>query len=93
MKILLPVYKALHGLAPAYLSHMLKMYKPARPFRSAGLSLLVVPKCRTKTFGEAAFSFYVPNRCNSLPEDLIGAESIEIFKLKLKTYLFSLAFD
>lgn len=52
------VFKPLNGLAPAYLSDMLTMYEPGRPLRSFGTSLLVIPKCRTKAFGEAAFSFY-----------------------------------
>lgn len=39
------------------------------------------------------FSFYAPSCWNSLPEDLRAAESFDIFKFKLKTYLFSLGFD
>ena len=34
-KLLLYVYKALHGLAPAYLSDMLVPYQPCRPLRSS----------------------------------------------------------
>ncbi|KAF7645476.1 hypothetical protein LDENG_00204010, partial [Lucifuga dentata] len=87
-KILLLVFKALHGLAPRYVSEMLSIYEPVRPLRSFCTLFLTVPKIRTKTFGDAAFSRYA----NSLPEDLRGAENIDIFKRKLKTYLFSLTF-
>ncbi len=39
--ILLLVFKALHGLAPAYMSHMLTVYESFRPLRSSGTSLLL----------------------------------------------------
>ena len=71
---------------------MLLVYEPGRPLRSSGSSLLVVPQSRTKTFGDAAFSHYAPSCWNKLPEELRGAENIDIFKRKLKTHLFSLAF-
>ncbi len=89
-KILLLVYMALHGLAPDYLSEMLLVYEPGRRLKSTGSSLLAVLQSRTRTFGDAAFSRYAPNRWNSLPEDLRGAENIAIFKSKLKTHLCSL---
>ncbi|KAF7668554.1 hypothetical protein LDENG_00004970, partial [Lucifuga dentata] len=91
-KILLLVFKALHGLAPRYLSEMLSVHEPVRPLRSSYSLFLTVPKSRTKTFGDAAFSCYTPSRWNSLPEDLRGAENIDIFKHRLKIHLFSLAF-
>ncbi|KAF7659130.1 hypothetical protein LDENG_00002730, partial [Lucifuga dentata] len=50
------------------------------------------PKSRTETFGDTAFSHYAPSRWNNLPEALRGAENIDIFKRRLKTHLFSLAF-
>ncbi|KAF7662171.1 hypothetical protein LDENG_00244130 [Lucifuga dentata] len=70
---------------------MLSIYEPVT-LRSSCTLFLTVPKSRAKTFGDAAFSHYA----NSLPEELktliFGAENIDIFKRKLKTYLFSLAF-
>ncbi|KAF7662056.1 hypothetical protein LDENG_00248230 [Lucifuga dentata] len=47
-----------------------------------------IPKSRTKTFGAAAFSRYG----NSLPEDLRGAENIDIFKRKRKNLSVQLGF-
>ncbi|KAF7648350.1 hypothetical protein LDENG_00158150, partial [Lucifuga dentata] len=61
---------ALHGLAPRYVSEMLSIYEPVRPLRSSCTLFLTVPKSRTKTFGDAAFSHYAPSRWNSLPEEL-----------------------
>ena len=92
-KILLMVFKALNGLGPDYLSGLLLTYEPSRMLRSSGNMLLITPKVLTKTFGEAAFYHYGPRLWNSLPEDLRKAENVDTFKSKLKTYLFSLAFD
>ena len=91
-KILLLVFKSLHGNAPAYMSAMTEWYVPNRPLRSADTGLLTVPDANTKTYGEAAFRFYGPNLWNSLPEILRVTNSVDIFKRNLKTYLFSIAF-
>ena len=92
-KILLLVFKALNGLSPSYLSDLLLTYEPSRTLRSSDRGLLLIPKVRSKTHGEAAFHYYAPRLWNSLPEDLRAAASVDIFKSKLKTHLFSLAFD
>jgi hypothetical protein len=92
-KVLLMVYKCLNGLGPSYLSEMLLPYEPSRSLRSSGSRLLIIPKVRTKTHGEASFSYYGPHLWNRLPEDLRAAENVHVFKSRLKTHLFSLAFD
>uniref|UniRef100_A0A3B3DTS3 Reverse transcriptase domain-containing protein n=3 Tax=Oryzias melastigma TaxID=30732 RepID=A0A3B3DTS3_ORYME len=91
-KVLLLVYKALNGLAPKYMTDLLTQYVPARPLRSSGSGLLSVPRVRTK-HGEAAFSFYAPQIWNRLPENIRSAETLSVFKSRLKTHLFSVAFD
>ncbi|KAF7646093.1 hypothetical protein LDENG_00193770, partial [Lucifuga dentata] len=45
-KVLLLTYKALHGLAPPYLSELLTPYTPARPLRSLDAALLVIPSIK-----------------------------------------------
>ena len=92
-KILLLVFKCLNGLAPSYLSDLLLPYRPSRTLRSSGSGLLSLPKARTKTQGEAAFSYFGPRLWNSLPENLKTAETVGIFKKRLKTHLFSQAFN
>lgn len=89
-KVLLLVFKCLNGLGP---SDLLLSYQPSRNLRSSGTGLLTVPRVKTKTHGEAAFSHYGPTRWNSLPESLRAAETVDIFKGRLKTYLFNLAFN
>lgn len=51
------VFKALHGLAPAHLSDILTIYEPVQSLLSCGTSLLLVPKCITKTFGSISIHF------------------------------------
>ena len=59
----LMIFKAVPGLAPKYV--------PGRSVRSSGTDLLVVPKVRTKMFGEAVFSHDGgPGLWKSLPVDM-----------------------
>ncbi len=50
-KILLLTYKALNGLAPAYLTSLLSHYNPSRSLRSQNSGLLVVPRIAKSTKG------------------------------------------
>ena len=53
-KRILYVFKALHGLAPVYLTERVKPYVPSRSLRSQSTSLLQVPTTRTETYGNRA---------------------------------------
>ena len=66
-KILLMTYKALHGLAPSYISHLLVQYTPRRTLRSQNQHLLHIPRARTQTYGHRSFSFIAPTLWNNLP--------------------------
>ena len=90
-KVLLYTYKALHGLAPQYISDLLQEYKPRRTLRSSSQSRLVVPKSRTVTYGSRSFSVAAPMLWNQLTEELKSARTLGSFKKQLKTYLFRLA--
>ena len=91
-KVLLIVYKSLNGLGPKYMSDLLSPYTPARPLRSAGTSLLITPRVKTK-HGEAAFSYSASCKWNKLPDELKQAETLNTFKTRLKTFMFSSVFD
>ncbi|XP_049320995.1 uncharacterized protein LOC125781301 [Astyanax mexicanus] len=91
-KILLLTYKALHGLAPEYLQDLISCYEPPRLLRSQGAGLLVVPKIQRSSAGGRAFSYKAPQLWNNLPEYVRDSDTVSIFKSRLKTYLFSLAF-
>uniref|UniRef100_A0A669B8C0 Reverse transcriptase domain-containing protein n=1 Tax=Oreochromis niloticus TaxID=8128 RepID=A0A669B8C0_ORENI len=91
-KVLLLTYKALNGLAYTYLSDLLHLYVPSRALRSQDSGLLKVPRARKKTVGEQAFSFRAPFLWNNLAQDIRQACSVEVFKTKLKTHLFTLSY-
>ena len=92
-KILLLTYKALHNRAPSYLSDLLIPYKPSRTLRSSSAGLLTVPPSKLHGYGDRAFSRLAPRLWNSLPSHIQQANSVSTFKSKLKTYLFSIAYN
>ncbi len=91
-KILLLTYKALNGLAPAYLTSLLSRYNPTCSLRSQNSGLLVVPRIAKSTKGVRAFSYLAPKLWNSLPDNVRGSDTLSLFKSRLKTHLFSQAF-
>ncbi len=78
-KILLFTYKALHNLAPSYLSELLHVYVPTRSLRSSASVTLVVPSVRLTTMGSRAFSCIAPTIWNTLPQDIRNSLSLAIF--------------
>ncbi len=57
VSILLLAYKALNGLAPAYLTSLLSLYKPSCSLRFQNSGLLVVPRIAKSTKGD----IWLPN--------------------------------
>ena len=47
-KILLLTFKALHGLAPSYITEILQPYRSSRSLRSASKRLLTIPSAKLK---------------------------------------------
>ena len=62
-----------------------------RQLRSSVSQQLIVPKTKLN-LGKRAFSVAAPRVWNELPIALKTSETIAIFRKKLKTYLFQLAF-
>jgi hypothetical protein len=97
-KLSLLVYRSLHGSSPDYL----RSYCVQTASSNAGLALRSNVKGdlhvymyvrRTKTrFGERAFSTAGPSCWNSLPPTIRSADSVESFKSRLNSYLFSKAY-
>jgi hypothetical protein len=75
-------------LFPSYIKEFVNVYIPNKNLRSASKSLLIKPKMKLLTYGERAFNFAAPDVWNSLPEIIKGANTLEIFKRKLKTHFF-----
>ena len=87
-KILLLVYKRLNGLAPIYLSELLRYSNSPRSLRSSSQNCLAVPRSRLKTYGDRTFSVVAPKLWNQLRPELRGVTSVDQFGEHLKTYLF-----
>ena len=91
-KLALLAYKTITTNQPAYLRELLVDYQPPRLLRSSGKHLLA----ETKTdlvLGSRAFRHSAAVAWNNLPADTRNPNiSLDIFKRKLKTHLFKLAF-
>lgn len=75
-KIIIMTYRALHGVAPTYLSDLLLSYHPSRSLRSCDQGLVVVQHTRLKTKGDRAFVSVAPRLWNSLPLSLRSVDSV-----------------
>lgn len=90
-KIIVLVFKALHNLAPTYLSELLSVYIPPRSLRSENLNLLVTVRTNSKRKGDRAFSRVGPILWNELPYMIRSVKSLAVFKSLLKTHLLEVA--
>ena len=89
-KTSLLVYKTLQFGQPQYLKSMLNPPRHCYSTRFSS-SLLEVPRTNTE-LGKRAFSVAGPKTWNSLPSFVRSANSLSVFKSKLKTHLFLQAF-
>ena len=91
-KLLIFVFKSLHGSAPSYLSELLHDYKPGRTgLRSANRHLLHEPRSNN-SFGDRSFAICAPRLWNQLPIHIKNSHTLSAFKTALKTHLFITAF-
>ena len=88
-KIILITFKAIHGLAPAYISELISVRDTGRyDFRSND-GLLLAP-CRGKTLttlGDRSFHAAAPKLWNDLPGSIRNTQSLNKFKKAIKTIL------
>ena len=87
-KVLLLVFKALHGMAPKYVCDLLQEAQPSRCLRSSSQGFLYIPRTNLVSAGDRAFSVTGPKLWNRLPEAIRKSSSITVFKQNLKTHLF-----
>ena len=92
-KLLLFVFNAINGLAPSYLSDRLTFRNCGRALRSSGQVLLEVPRSKLKQWGDRSFAVAAPRLWNKLPPDIRTTTDLSLFKSKLKTHFFILAFN
>ena len=93
-KINLITFKTLNGSGPRYLEDILKFYHQSRTLRSSRDHLrLEEPNFNMKTYGQRAFSVAAPRLWNKLPFEIRACSDVNLFKSKLKTFLFKKAYD
>jgi hypothetical protein len=89
------MFKIMSGSAPPYLSSLVTpcaALESRRGLRSASKRDFVIKRTNLQ-FGNRMFEVAGPAEWNSLPELIRRSSSINIFKSKLKTYLFSKYYD
>ncbi|KAK5920741.1 hypothetical protein CgunFtcFv8_024517 [Champsocephalus gunnari] len=96
-KTMVLAYHAANGSGPSYIQDMFKLYTPARALRSASAKQLAAPSLRggpkfpsAKTCG---FAILAPKWWNELSIEIRIADSLHIFRRRLKTHLFRLHFE
>ena len=89
------MHSIFHGRCPDYLSNIVRPVDLSRSragLRSSSTTNFAMPQLRTKC-GERAFSHAGPAAWNALPEDMRAVSDSVLFRKRLKTHLFSLAFN
>ena len=88
-KLMLLPFKALHHIAPCYLTNLLQPYHPTRTLRSSSDSLLTARSARLRNSGDRAFCVAAPKLWNDLPLNIRECGSVLLFK----THLFKRALN
>ena len=86
-KVLMYVFKSLHGSAPVYLQELVSIYQPTRSLRSENCALIKSPRIRTKTYGERRFDKAAATLWNILHGQLRNEQSLSCFK-KMSKHIF-----
>ena len=90
-KILTLLFKSLRGESPKYIRDLVELHSNDRQgLRSTNQYMrLKVPFTRRKTFASRSFSVMAPTWWNELPNQIKDSVNVDIFKSKLKTFLFN----
>ena len=75
------------------MEELLVRYRPTRTLRSADKGRLVQTKYKLQIYGYRAFSRAAPKIWNSLPVSIRACCELDVFKSKIKTFLFKRAFQ
>jgi len=91
-KLAILTFKIRHASALAYLSQHIRACSGTRSLRSSSVPLLDVPFRRT-SIGKRSFSCAAPATWNSLPPAVVNCDTLSVFKSRLKTRLFNIAYS
>ena len=75
--------------APQYLASFLIPYLSSRALRSGQAYVPLTVPSTTSLSGDRAFATFGAKMWNTLPDTIKSSTSVELFKQRLKTYLFS----
>ena len=92
-KICLLAFKALKYGQPAYLRELLQYNAPTRSLRNDRTDRLVEPIVAQSSYSDRCFYACAPKMFNSLPNHVRLSDTFEIFKTRLKTFLFRESYD
>ena len=87
------VYKAVYNAAPEYICDLIESKQSKYSLRSVNGIDLHERRSHMKNCGDRALSVWLPNFWNSLPSELRTSETVYLFKKRLRTPYFKLAFD
>ena len=90
-KLLTIVFKCLHGNGPQYLSELLCRKMTRSGLRSANSIILYIPRTLSRaeqSTADRSFSMSGPKLWNQLPVSIQNSCSLDVFKSRLKTFLF-----
>ena len=81
-KVIVITFKAIHGLAPDYISNLIKIKERSHYSLRSNTGLLLQPLnvITKKTLGDRTFSAAAPRLWNILPEDLRHEDNFVKFK-------------
>ena len=71
---------SINGLCPQYLMELLEHRKSTQSLRSNSQDLLMQPTCKTKTYGDRAFSICAPKLWNTVPLEIRRSSTLLLFK-------------
>ena len=88
LKVIFITFKALHDMAPSYISSLLRVRQSTKySLRSNNVILLTPPlKKSAGTTGARSFTMATPILWNSLPSEIRNIHKLDKFKQGLKTY-------
>ena len=94
-KFLILTFKAIYNMSPSYICNLVSTKSGSvYSLRSNSSLILDRPKWRIlSTLGGRSFYAAAPTLRNSLPANIREITSLNIFKKKLKAYLFNLAYN
>ena len=79
------VFKGFYDLGPVALNNLFELHVPERAPRSSDHLLIVTSKCNT-AFGQRNLTYRGSTYWNSLPISIKSSESVNSFKVSLKSY-------